>query len=59
MFSFIRVDVVMMSLQSNRNSKTEFGTRDWGIGARPACLYFCLRSVDFGLEKQLNALNGT
>lgn len=31
MFSFIRVVMVMVSLCSNRNAKTEVGTRDWGI----------------------------
>ena len=30
MFSFIRAAVVMVSLHSYRNPKTEVGTRDWG-----------------------------
>ena len=31
MLSFIRVVVVMMSLHSNKNPRTETGTRDWDI----------------------------
>ena len=59
MLSFIRLDLVMVSVHSSKSlTKTEVGTRDWGI----AVTIFCLEEYgfwDFGFGKQWNALSGT
>jgi lysozyme family protein len=49
----------MVSVHSSKSlTKTEVGTRDWGI----AVTIFCLEEYgfwDFGFGKQWNALSGT
>jgi len=46
-----------MSLHSHRNSKTEVGTKDWGIAV--IGLAICLEECGFlDVGKQCNALSG-
>ena len=47
MFSFINVAMVLVSLHSNRNPKTEVGTRNGDIAVIGLTIFFFLRNLDF------------
>ena len=48
MLSFIKLALVMVSVHSSKTlTKTEVGTRDWGIADRPDHA-FVRKNVDFG-----------
>ena len=61
MLFFIRLALVMVSVHSSKTlTKTEVGTRDWGIAVIGLTMLLFERMwiLDFGFGKQWNALNG-
>jgi hypothetical protein len=50
MLSFIRIALVMVSLHSNGNTKSEVATKTWGIVVVGLTMFFVWRNVDLEIS---------